>query len=157
MSSIKEPLMNEQFVKSVSFSPAWDKRHSEPGKNYGVHCAEIRFTLKGERGAISLLVFTGWHLPHVEREWRERNIIVGRATGASVDYHSFVPLYEGQAVCRESCELLDGKPCYSDGSGMEGDRLFKLLVAEGEAAVWSELESWYQERLSKLEPVAEAI
>jgi hypothetical protein len=146
------------LIRSVSFSPAWDKRNPEPGKNYGIHCAEIRFAVKGDRGAVSFLVFTGWHLPHVQEQFRgDRDSYITRPRGASIDYHSFAPLYEGQNAMTESCAMLDGKPCYCDGSCCAADDLFLVLIRDGEAAMWAELESWYAEKLGKLEPIAEAI
>lgn len=35
----------------TKFYPAFDKRSSIPGKNYGIHGVELRMILKGNKGA----------------------------------------------------------------------------------------------------------
>lgn len=94
---------------------------------------------------------------------------------ADLGYHSPVPRYEGQtpigatkitwvdndgsipgfdvAKVPESeptgtfdpCPYLDGKPCYYDGSGLNAERIFDVLCAEGDVGVWRELEAYYAE------------
>src|SRR5690554_1678397 len=56
----------------VTFEPAWDKRDPNPAKNYGVHGVELRMVLKGEKGAVQFVLYTGWQLPHVTKENDER-------------------------------------------------------------------------------------
>lgn len=41
------------------------------------------------------------------------------------------------------CEYLDGKPCYYDGSTLNAERIYDVLVAEGSAGVWRELRDYY--------------
>lgn len=54
--------------KIIKFAPAYDKRHSDPKKNYGVHGVELKFILKGEEGAVQFVIFTNWMLPNVQKE-----------------------------------------------------------------------------------------
>ncbi len=35
------------------------------------------------------------------------------------------------------------KPCYYDGSGLDAEDFFKVLVTEGEDALWAKMEVWY--------------
>lgn len=94
---------------------------------------------------------------------------------ADLGYHSKVPRYEGQeamgairysfAESEESLKLGDsevkvpkrvetgtvttceftGGPCYYDGSTLNADRIFHVLLEEGDSGVWRELEAYYKE------------
>jgi hypothetical protein len=54
------------LTRDFAITPAYDKRAADPNKNYGVHGCEFRFYVKGERGAIQFVVYSHWHLPHVQ-------------------------------------------------------------------------------------------
>ena len=145
--------MSDVLQRSVEFSPAFDKRDPNPLKNYGIHGVEMRFVLKGERGAVQFLVYTNWHLPHVMQELAAKRhgadaLLSFAPMGADVGYHSPSPQYEGQSLMSESCDYLDGKPCYYDGSGLAAETLLSRLIAEGDEAVWSTLEARYDEWLA---------
>jgi hypothetical protein len=58
---------NKKLERIIEFTPAFDKRDPNPKKNYGVHGVELRFVVKGEAGAVQFLIFTNWHLPHVQK------------------------------------------------------------------------------------------
>jgi len=131
----------------VEFSPAFDKRDPDLEKNYGIHCVTLRMTLKGQRGAVQFVLFTGWQLPHIRDEFKGR---ADRALPADIGYHSPVPMYEGQTKLTEACEYLDGRPCYYDGSGLAADRFFDVMTQEGDAGVWRELERYYIETFEEL-------
>jgi hypothetical protein len=147
----------------VIFSPAFDKRHPEPGKNYGIHGVELKMVLKGDKGATQFVLYTNWMLPHVTKEMDNR-ILRESTTGrlsdislrctyhplpADLGYHSPVPQYEGQSICSQSCEYLDGKPCYYDGSGLNAERIYEVLLKEGSEGVWKELENYYNDLFGK--------
>ena len=137
----------------IEFSPAFDKRHPDPSKNYGVQGVEIRFVLKGELGAVQFLLFTNWMLPHVQVEHDKRFLsepdqlsidCLYHPMPADLGYHSFTPTYEGQIPISDSCEYLNGKPCYYDGSGLAAERVYQRLLREGSDGVWTELEDYYE-------------
>ena len=137
--------------------PAWDRRDPNPSKNYGIHGAELRMVLKGELGATQFVLYTNWHLPHVTEEllhrpYKDELDIKVRflPLPADVGYHSPTPLYEGQAVCSDHCEYLDGKPCYYDGSGLFAEEVYKKLVEGGSDEVWKILEERYMELFGEL-------
>lgn len=109
----------------------------------------MRFTLVGPRGAITFLVFTDWHLKHVQREMDRRHLLC-HTRGAEVSYHSFVPVYEGQLPLVHYCAYLGGKPCYCDASSLDAEPLFEKLVEGGEEAVWSALLDRYNRDLAHL-------
>ena len=135
------------------FTPAYDRRDPDPSKNYGIHCAELRMELKGKRGATQFVLYTGWHLPNVTRELGCKNSAYSllRPIPADLGYHSPKPIYDGHEPICESCKLLDGKPCYYDGSGLNAECVFDILVKEGGDGVWQELEEYYINLFGELE------
>lgn len=138
----------------IQFQPAWDKRSKQPGeKDYGIHGVNLRMVLKGPLGAVQFVLFTNWHLPHVQAELQQRpyDAIAGdphwmeRPIPADLGYHSPVPRYDGQDIIDNACECLDGRPCYYDGSGLNAERIYDVLRTEGDAGVWRELEAYYRQ------------
>ena len=136
----------ERIIKLL---PAWDKRSKEAGKNYGIHGVDLRMYLKGELGVVQFVLYTGWQLPHVQEEFKNTNYY-SEPLPADVGYHSPKPMYEGQEVMSESCELLDGKPCYYDGSGLMAEDVYKILLTEGSDGVWKNLEERYIDLFGEL-------
>jgi len=135
----------------IRFSPAWDKRNSDPKKNYGVHGVELVFYLKGEKGTVQFLLYTNWYLPHVTKEqkhshWEfdDGHFCPFKPFPADLGYHSPKPLYKGQEAISHNCELTGGD-CFYDGSTLNAERIFKALTEKGDAGVWEELEKYYQQ------------
>jgi len=128
--------------KLIEWTPAYDKRHADDKKNYGIGCVTVKFLLKGKLGAVQFYILSGWHLPHVQEEHRNHPGFAN-PVGADVGYHSPKPIYEGQTPIDDSCPYLDGKPCYYDGSGLAADTLFDEFVTKGIDAVWNKLEEEY--------------
>jgi hypothetical protein len=135
------------LARIVLFRPAYDKRDNDPQKNYGIHGVELVFVLKGPAGAIQFVVLTDWQLPHVTKELEARGY-VSTPMPADVGYHSPIPRYKGQSLIEDSCEWLDGKPCYYVGSGLQAYEVFEILRREGSDGVWRELERRYRELFS---------
>jgi hypothetical protein len=141
-----------EFERIVYMSPAFDKRHSSPSKNYGVHGVDLRMVLKGPKGATQFELFTNWHLPHVTSATLDAppQSRIGLEcaflpTPADLGYHWKVARYEGQEPIRQSCEYCDGEPCYYDGSSLNAERIYEVLLREGSDGVWRELEALYRE------------
>lgn len=145
------------FERRIDIDPAFDRRHPDPKQNYGIHGVTMRFILKGDKGAVQFVLFTNWQLPHVTEETDQRTIAKARAgEDISIDlrcfyrplpadrgYHSPTPVWEGQES--RECDLLDGKPCYYDGSGLQAETVYHALLAEGGEGVWKELEYYYSQ------------
>lgn len=135
--------------RHIEFNPAWDKRRTN---HYGVHGVDLRFVLRGPKGAVQFCIFTNWHLPEVTEELKGRryDAIQGdyhwmeRPMPSDLGYHSPVPLYDGQGIVTEECPYLDGKPCFYDGSGLNAEPVFERLLREGDAGVWDALEKYYE-------------
>jgi hypothetical protein len=137
--------VSEQFERITEISGAYDKRDPDPKKNYGIHGMEIRFVLKGEKGATQFLVYTGMHLPNVQ-DWlfaRSEGYNQFSPTGADIGYHSKTPHYEGQTVIDQCCPYL-GCPCYYDGSGLQADEFMPRFLEGGDKVVWPMLEERYR-------------
>ena len=133
-----------KLKRDIVISPAYDKRSSIPGKNYGIHNAEIRFLLTGPKGVVQFVASTGWDLPHVAQELEANHKYKSKAWGTDLGYHSRKPRYEGQLAMGD-CPYLGGKPCYYDGSTLNAELVFNLMVSEGHEAVWKRLEDYYNE------------
>ena len=140
--------------RKVEFDPAYDKRHADDNKNYGIHGVNMRFVVNGSKGAIVLLIFTNWHLPMVREELdmryghtlpAEQSYIRVQSVvqPADLGYHSKKPQYEGQEALTKDCQYLNGKPCYYDGSGLQAETYFDYFVEKGEDVLWRLLEDRY--------------
>lgn len=130
--------------KSIEFEPAFDKRGQNP--DYGIHGVQLRFLLKGEQGAVQFVLYTNWHLPHVQKELdgkRDLNHVLCHPMPADLGYHSKTPRYEDQQK-RTDCPFLDGADCYYDGSSLNAQRIYHTLLTSGSDGVWKELEAYYE-------------
>jgi len=132
--------LEPEFERILEFSPAFDKRRETP--NCGIHCVEMRFVLKGPKGAVQFLLYTDWQLPHILKEFKARNFHIG-VMPADLGYHSPTPMYDDQRPM-EDCEYLDGRPCYYDGSTLNAERAYKVLAEEGEEGLWGFLSGYYE-------------
>jgi len=135
----------------VQFHGAYDLRRPEPRKNYGIHGMEIIFAVKGSKGAVTLNIFTDWHLPHVAGEIQARkskgypynldelclpNIV-------DIGFHSKLPIY-GEQTPMENCELTDGN-CYYGDSSLQGNEQWREgFLHGGTGWLWPRLEQYYQ-------------
>lgn len=48
------------------------------------------------------------------------------------------------------CEYLDGKPCYYDGSSLNAEPVYHILLSQGSAGVWTYLEDYYKSTFGEL-------
>ena len=143
--------MKDKLLKIVEITPAYDRRNINPDENYGIHGCNLKLILKGDKGAVHFIIYTNWHLPHVQNELlskvnsSEKHLIEATflPMPADVGYHSPIPRYEGQSIISDSCEYLDGKPCYYDGSGLRAYEWFEILVEQGLDAIWKLLKDEY--------------
>jgi hypothetical protein len=151
--------MREDLKHEIRFIPAFDKRDPRPNKNYGIHGANLAFYLSNGKQAVQFVLYTNWHLPHIREEAKKdpKHIAAKMAypfeywmmpQPADVGYHSPVPQYEGQEPLTEDCEFTGGT-CYYDGSGLQAEGLFELLIAKGSDGLWEELERRYAELFEK--------
>ena len=99
-------------------------------------CIHILFVVKGERGATDLELITDWTPTGSKGK-------VGYPSDWGVNTHSPVSR-NGESSYIDNCEWLNGVPCYTGGSFLLGTEIKKRFLAEGDAAVWEELEGLYE-------------
>jgi hypothetical protein len=143
-----------KFKREVEITPAFDRRDTDPKKNYGIHGCDLRMVLTGPAGAVQFVLFTNWHLPHVMEETVKKTVgttldeigikVRFLPMAADLGYHSLVPMYDGEEEpTNKSCPYLGGRPCYYDGSGLNAERVYEVLLKEGSEGVWKYLEGYY--------------
>jgi len=130
--------MRADLKRTIQFRPAFNRRHPDPAKDYGIGAVLMVFILHGPDGAAQYIVNTGWYLPGLGAD--------AKGEGFSINYHAKQPNYEGQPASDEACPWTGG-PCYCDGSALAGEKLFHEFVRRGEEVVWAELEEWYADRV----------
>ena len=156
---VKNKQIKEKFERIVNFSPAYDKRHPEPSKNYGISATRIWFILKGKKGAVQVMIGTDWYLPETVEEYKR----IGNENKTEptnlrdkeefldcwdVGYHSFKPLREWQNKDNSTpCELHEQGHCWYDGSSLRGqeDKVGRILLEKGSDGIWEYLENYYKE------------
>jgi hypothetical protein len=151
--------VKEKFKKTVVFYPAYDKRHSDPSKNYGIGGVSIKFILRGGKGAVQFNILTKWLLPQVEEEFKNRIDPIGgdyhwncRPIPSDLGYHSYIPMYKGQSRMEE-CDILSDLKCggcYYDGSTLAAEEVYQKLLKGGHKAVWNHLKNYYNNRFSDI-------
>lgn len=136
--------MPTTFIKLVEFEPAYDKRHDDPTKNYGIGGVTMRATLKGPEGAVTFILLTMWNLPHVAEELKEKGKYFDPIP-AGIYYHNQKPWYEEQELDEEECPYLDGNPCYLSHQYMHASQIYEALITEGSEGMWQALLAQYMQ------------
>lgn len=134
----------------IVFCSAYDKRSSDPKKNYGIHGVNMTWYVKHVGHAVQFVVYTNWHLPHVEKEL-DGNFphLSCHPLPSDVGYHSKRPMYQGQTPIGDDCKLTGGE-CYYDGSSLHATDVFQMLVTQGHEAVWTYLDSLFWKQWPEL-------
>lgn len=147
-------MTEKTFERIVEFTPAFDKRSTNPKKDYGIGSMQIRFVLKGKYGAVQFLCGTNIYLPETIEEYKTKGVNGRRVNllddvndgsglrGWDLGYHSPRPTYEGQTIMDENCKYTGGK-CYYDGSGLNAIPFVDVLIREGSEGIWKKLEEYY--------------
>jgi hypothetical protein len=136
----------EELYRYFRFSPPFDKRHTDPKKNYGIGAATLYFAVIGEKGAISCTFSTNIYTPAVSRELKQKNSdLINKPIEAwSLDGHSRRP--SDSKTYMKDCSTLGGE-CWCDGSGLvaQDEKLAEMLMEKGSDAVYEFLEKAYFE------------
>lgn len=136
----------------VNFECVYNSERCYPGSggSHGKHGLEIEFIVKGKKGAVWFVLYTGWFPQSISEE--ENSIVDwGRNKVLPVDlgYHSKIPQYKGQEPTNQSCELCDGQMCFYDGSAINAQDAMYTLVNGGDVKLWEFLESYYNNIFNK--------
>lgn len=129
------------LTREIEWDSAWK---SEKGVD-GIHGMDLRFLLSGPKGTVQFVIFTNWMLPVFRPGGMEKKeAIFLLPIPADFGYHAYFPQYDGQEAFAESCQYLNGQPCYYDGSGLAAYYLFDEFIAKGEDVVWEALKDRYE-------------
>lgn len=107
-------------------------------RSHGRHGLDALFLLRNQQGAVQFSLMTGWTPDCLESHDNR----IFRPFPADLGYHSPKPQYEGQSLMDANCRWLEG-PCYYDGSSLNADGVFNILVQQGEEAMWRRLEEYH--------------
>jgi len=143
--------MSDKLVRHTDFYPAWDKRSKKPNKDYGIHSVTLRFAVSGPLGAVHFTLYTGWHLPEIQKEMElkanrtfsvESARILNKPIPVDIGYHSPVPTNGAEEGAE--CDLLPGGWCYGSGNMMRSKSFYDTLTREGSEGIWKRLEGEYR-------------
>lgn len=135
------------FERITEIIGAYDRRDPNPHKNCGIHGMDMRFILRGSKGAVQFVFYSAQHLRHVADELlrsADPRFNPFHGIGVDIGYHSPKPMYPGQTG-REDCPYLNGATCYYDGSSLRASEFEDAFIAGGSEAVWPMLEAEYKE------------
>lgn len=149
--------------RRVEIRPAYNKRSTDPKKDYGIGAAIIYFLLidKEARQAVQFVIATGWYLPgsHTGKSRERVKSLQGfKGVVAETDepmpfdlgYHSPFPTYEGQTPMEDQdCPVIGPGLCYYDGSGLNAYEAFGVLVEKGSDGLWAFLSDYYRNTFLK--------
>ena len=135
----------EGLTRETVITAAYDKR-----PKYGQHCVTMTFYIKGDKGVVQFVLYTGWYprlIPTPDKPWQELTRTLkleehDHPLPADLGYHSPVPRYEGQSQM-DNCKLLPEGKCYYGGSSLNAYRIFSIMVHEGGDKMWEALEEEY--------------
>ncbi len=132
----------------INFECVSDSKRCYPGSggSHGKHGLEIEFIVKGEQGAVTFLLYTGWFPQQIPEKTKGNSIVAwGKSTVLPVNlgYHSKTHQYDRQEPTSQSCELCDKQVCFYDGSTLNAQDAMYALVNGGDVKLWEFLESYY--------------
>jgi len=145
-----------KFEQDVRFASAYDKRSSDPKKNYGIGAMLITFFLTGPKGAVQFVISTPWYTPDCRTDSFQMyskypfdpNKHLMAPQGWDLGYHSHKPMYEDHTPMSGGCDVLGGK-CYYDGSSLNADEWIDDFVSGGTEWLWPKMEEFYYEVFGK--------
>lgn len=115
-----------------------------PGRNHGIHNAELHMGVRGPSAEVTLVINTGWDLPSVPNYVRQRTAM-RHPIGSYIEFHTSAPQHEDhQPSIRlemrddDACKTWDN--CYFDRGYLMAEYPATLLVTNGSEAVWEWLE-----------------
>lgn len=118
--------------------------------DHGRGSVRMNWVVRGHDFVVQWSVFTPWSHSSTPQDVSRRLSDLGRpAPTASVDYHSLLPVYDGQEAM-SACSWFDGDPrCYFDGTGLVDD-LWWTFTDQGDEAAWEWLATrwhdWHRDR-----------
>lgn len=102
---------------------------------------EVRFILRGEKGAISFIC--PWFKNDHPLRWE--------LAESFISYHSRKPLYKSHTKFG-SCPYLDGEECYFEVFSLTDEYFNEFSLSYGEEKVWQHMEWYYHDMLEPYYP-----
>ena len=145
----KAVFVENGFEHIVSFMPGfvcerWLKNPSDGG-SHGKACVEVLWLVRNELGAVQFTLLSGWY-PGLGSTGFEKNC---SPMPTDLGYHSPRPIYEEQTPITEKCRWLNNGPCYYDGSTLNAEEPFNILLRVGETALWRFLEKYHSQTFNR--------
>jgi len=153
----------------ILFFPAFDRTDPDPKKNYGVGDLNIKFLVIGNKGIVEFDLSTNWYFDYVmdgRVEWikdlvrqGKENFLIKHVLSPyllDVCYYSPIELSEDDCYFENGLNYLEDKSLVYYGykyiieNEFEDkiwttDYVLKLLIEQGDMAVWNYLEKYYHE------------
>jgi len=126
-----------------------------PNKNYWRHGLDITFVVIGNKGALSLTIYSQQRALKDE----ENSLLIGhKSMQTGLFFHYKHKKDSGEySYKHDSCSWLKGKPCYCEDWGISGwDYIWENFIdndeptGKTEDVIFDELEKIYRENISKL-------
>jgi hypothetical protein len=127
--------MNDGSERILQITMPWDRRNSDPKKNYGVGGMSFRMVYLKNNNAVQFTFCIPFYLPEVIKEWESKGYENKEGMGMNVGYHAEKPQYEGQSRM-DNCDILSC-PCYYDGSSLRADEWYKKFLYKRDAFDWA--------------------
>ena len=144
-----------EFTRQIRVRASYDYR-DDPNDQRGANGAELVLILKGEIGAVTTNIMTGWmarpliglYVPgqpqvRLDKPGPDVDLRDGYPIGAEVVAHSFEPR-KGFELGRGPCDILESAICYPASSYLAGDKVLELLITGGDDAAFEHLAEIYQ-------------
>lgn len=135
----------------INFECRWGSESCKPGEDgsHGIGSMNIIFLLYGSKGAVQFKLNTGW-APYYSKKSKigvralpNNYVREYYPSPTDLGYHSYKPMYEDH-ISMGKCDVLGGKECYYDGSSLNSQDAFYVLVNAGEEELWNFLEKYYE-------------
>lgn len=132
------------FEHIISFMPGFTCERfladKNDGGNHGIACVNILWLVRNEYGAVQFSLLSGWY-----PDWQNSKT---SPLPSDLGYHSPIPQYENQSEMQKECFWLNNKLCYYDGSTLNAEKPFNILIQKGESALWNFLEQYHKDIFS---------
>lgn len=128
--------------RKVTFTPARNWRHADSSKDFGHIGMRIMFSVTGDMGAISWLVYPGWYVKSTRDAWTSPKEDSFQPGAWYLSAHAYTSDVAGEEA--EPCDLLLGGKCYCHSSALDARGLVEPFLAGGDEWLWSFLEAYYR-------------
>lgn len=115
-------------------------------------------TPDGLRGVVQFKLYTQWFLPETYERMNlevEGAVVLPKTLReplpADLGYHSPYPMYESQTTMQDQGDVCDylGVACYYDGSGLNAEYPWQILIKEGSKKLWVFLDRYWHNEFNR--------